>query len=268
MTVKHSLFGFANWVLGPTPLTLEVSDRLAALRAEEARLAWRAEMAARLLAHAPDIETVPRAQLGQDLFALWATSFAHNRYFVEFGAADGVNLSNTFLLERSFSWNGIAAEPARPWHEALARNRRCIVDKRCVWTVSGQHVTFVEPRDALLSTMGDYADRDQHREARRNAVTYEVETVSLNDLLAQHSAPNRIDYLSIDTEGTEFEVLNTFDFERYDVQAITVEHNYDAARRDALYGLLQLNGFARVLTEISAFDDWYVKTRALVSTLA
>ena len=35
-----------------------------------------------------------------------------------------------------------------------------------------------------------------------------METVSLNQLLEQYNAPNKIDYISIDTEGAEFEIIN------------------------------------------------------------
>ena len=53
------------------------------------------------------------SQLRQDLFVLNELDFKENGYFVEFGATDGIKLSNSYLLEKSFNWNGILAEPAR-----------------------------------------------------------------------------------------------------------------------------------------------------------
>ena len=72
------------------------------------------------------------AQLFQDLFVLFSLSQKREGFFVEFGATDGVELSNTLLLERSYGWNGILAEPAKCWHKDLRTNRNCVIDTRCV----------------------------------------------------------------------------------------------------------------------------------------
>ena len=75
------------------------------------------------------------AQLHQDLWVLHETRHKRNGYFVEFGATDGVNLSNTCLLEREFGWRGILAEPNPAWHAALRQNRKADIDLRCVAAV-------------------------------------------------------------------------------------------------------------------------------------
>ncbi|MDR2214600.1 MAG: hypothetical protein LBE59_02025, partial [Nevskiaceae bacterium] len=69
-----------------------------------------------------------KSQNRQDLFALCENGFKRNGYFVEFGATDGVNGSNSYLLEKSFGWQGIVAEPARCWHAQLRANRSCAID--------------------------------------------------------------------------------------------------------------------------------------------
>ena len=60
-----------------------------------------------------------------------------------------------------------------------------------------------------------------------------VETISLNDLLKKFNAPKYIDYLSIDTEGSEFEILSSLDFSKY-ISVITCEHNYSSKRKKFL----------------------------------
>jgi hypothetical protein len=83
----------------------------------------------------------------------------------------------------------------------------------------------------------------------------EVETISLMDLLDQYNAPRKIDYLSIDTEGSEFTILEGIDWERYRFSCITVEHNF-AAQRQQISTLLMANGYE--LHE-AQWDDWYFK---------
>ena len=56
--------------------------------------------------------------------------------------------------------------------------------------------------------------------ALENGAKYKVETISLNDMLELHNAPLIIDYLSIDTEGSEYEILSCLDFELYYTKTI------------------------------------------------
>ena len=64
-----------------------------------------------------------KSQFRQDLFVLAELNFKKNGYFVEFGALDGVETSNTYLLEKEFLWTGILAEPAKCWDSSLRSNR-------------------------------------------------------------------------------------------------------------------------------------------------
>ena len=78
------------------------------------------------------------------------------------------------------------------------------------------------------------------------------------DLLEKYNAPKTIDYLSIDTEGSEYEILSVFDFDAFDIRVITCEHNY-TPMREQLFELLTKNGYERKYSELSLFDDWYVR---------
>jgi FkbM family methyltransferase len=197
-------------------------------------------------------------QFLQDLWVAYELKSRREGFFVEFGAADGVHASNSLYLERELGWRGILAEPARVWREALTRNRRCAIDTRCVWSRTGETVTFNQPAIALHSTIDSYSAADGHAATRVEGERYPVETVSLMDLLRTWDAPARIDYLSLDTEGSELDILQAFDFSAYDVRLITVEHNHTDKRRP-LYDLLTANGFVRRFEKLSNVDDWYVK---------
>ena len=198
-----------------------------------------------------------RSQLRQDIFALSEIGFKKSGFFVEFGAADGVYLSNSYLMEKEFSWNGILAEPALRWHDALRRNRSCNIESDCVWSSSGSTLTFNEVDEGEFSTISEFTDTDVNRHHRTHGSTYEVKTISLNDLLDKYNAPQRIDYLSIDTEGSEFDILSNFDFGKRQFTVITVEHNYGNTRSQ-IHSLLTSKGYIRKLEALSQFDDWYV----------
>ncbi|RAK59960.1 methyltransferase [Phenylobacterium hankyongense] len=203
--------------------------------------------------------TRSKSQFLQDLWVAYELKSRKNGFFVEFGGADGIKFSNSYFLETELGWNGVVAEPARVWHPAIRNNRACFVDNRCVWTQSGQSLTFNQPPIAAHSTIDSYSDSDVHADTRKDGQRYEVETISLNDLLQFWGAPRRIDYLSIDTEGSELDILQAFDFATYDVRLITVEHNH-SDKRQPLFELLTSKGFRRKFEKLSGVDDWYVKT--------
>jgi hypothetical protein len=108
----------------------------------------------------------------------------------------------------------------------------------------------MEPLDAFSSS-------DRHGKSRENGTRYDVLTISLNDLLDKYNAPNEIDYLSIDTEGSEYEILSELSFENYKFKVITCEHN-NTSNREKIYKLLSANGYKRKYVELITFEDWYV----------
>ena len=197
----------------------------------------------------------------QDLFVLTEVGLRRRQgFFVEFGASDGISLSNSWLLEKRLGWNGILAEPARCWHESLTRNRTCAIDTDCVWSRSGEQLDFDEVSVGEFSTLSRFSKSDGHAEARADKTSYQVPTVSLNDLLRRHGAPAEPDYLSIDTEGSEFSILKELDFARFNFKVITCEHNY-TPMREQIRQLLEQAGYRRKHVELSRFDDWYVRAK-------
>lgn len=201
-----------------------------------------------------DLLEVSCSQVRQDLFALAQLDFKDGGFFVEFGATNGRELSNSYLLESQFNWRGILAEPAQGWHQQLRANRpNSMIDTRCVWKESGSTLRFTQTPNGVNSAISSFVKSSR----KMRGQSYDVETVSLNDMLEQHQAPAHIDYISIDTEGSEFDILNALDFDRWSFGVMTVEHNYEPQREEIL-ALLTDKGYRRVLDNISRFDDWYV----------
>lgn len=204
-----------------------------------------------------DVLDYSESQIRQDLFVLATLDQKHHGFFVEFGAASGRALSNTYLLEKLYGWKGILAEPARCWHHELRMNRVGPIETACIWKSSGDRLPFREVVAPELSTIDQVFRTDEHQQQRKSADIYEVDTISLEDLLQKYNAPKLIDYLSIDTEGSEYSVLEAFDFNRYSFSVITCEHNYTDSR-ELIFKLLSHHGYNRVHQKWSQFEDWYI----------
>lgn len=207
-----------------------------------------------------------KSQIFQDLWVLSMSGEKRDGFFVEFGACDGKSLSNTLLLEQSYGWTGILAEPDPIWHDRLKANRKCQISELCVYHTSGEKISFSSvPSFPELSRITEVVPSDVHEGNgnRSNPTELMVDTISLADLLRRYEAPKVIDYLSIDTEGSEFDILQAFDFDAYRFNYITVEHAGETTKRENIKTLLEGNGYRRWWPELSQWDDWYVGPGAL-----
>lgn len=199
-----------------------------------------------------------KGQFHQDLMVLAELDFTSQGYFVEFSAHDGVHLSNTYLLESQFSWTGILVEPSSTTFNKLRDNRSAKTFNLAVYSDSGLELEFTETSRSELSTLSRYQDEDSHASERERTTVrkYPVPTISLLDLLELNNAPKMIDYLSIDTEGGELEILEKFDFQRYSIKIISVEHNFGVTRKK-IERLLVNNSYVRKYKQLEMVEDWY-----------
>jgi Methyltransferase FkbM domain len=218
------------------------------------------------IANRPDLEDLTaflskhlrmsQSQILQDLLVAYLFR-GKQGFFCEFGACDGKTMSNTYFLEKELGWSGIVCEPSGKWHEALFAFRDCSIDTKCVYEFSDQDVLFNETPDGLLSTISTYSNLDILAEARINGEEYAVGTITLEDLLRKHNAPNYIDFLSVDTEGSEWDILEVFDFGSFQFGAIFVEHNFGINRKKVSDLLIQA-GYRQILLNHSRWDDWFI----------
>lgn len=203
------------------------------------------------------------SQLGQDLWVLEWFSYKRGGFFVEFGATDGVLLSNTFLLEKEFGWHGLLAEPNPKFYEKLRTNRSQICSDECISARTGETVDFILADE--YGGIQDFAANGMHKEKVKDyenqGKVIQKDTISLNDFLLKHNAPENIDYVSIDTEGSEYSILKSFPFEKWNIILITVEHNFDA-QRELIFKLLSEFGYKRIEKQ---WDDWYYLPTSAIS---
>ena len=195
------------------------------------------------------------SQLAQDKNVVEFYKGKLGGYFVEIGAYDGVALSNTLALEKQYGWKGICVEPLDTRFEKLVLNRTAHCCNLAVYNESNLDVSFdIEADSGMLSGISTHIDAHKYV-VNKNKRTVKVKTISLNDLLVKYNAPNFIEYLSLDTEGSEYEILRTLDFSRWAFGLIDVEHNHIEPRRSMIKKLLLANGYEYIGP--NAFDDSY-----------
>lgn len=205
------------------------------------------------------------SQLGQDLWILEQTNFQKNGFFLDIGANDGLLHSNTYLLEKEYGWRGVCVEPSLKFND-LTHNRKNILDNLCIHKESNKEIIFHEVLSNLeLSGISDFFDHDGHDRSQFNSRI--IKTLSLTDLCIKHNCPNIIDYLSIDTEGSELSILESHNFDTYKFLYITIEHNRRSNYRKNINQFLSNKGYILDSSERfhninnnanTNFDDWYV----------
>jgi FkbM family methyltransferase len=179
------------------------------------------------------------SQVGQDAWVHSVVGDKRNGYFIELGASDGLYLSNTYFFEKTLNWNGICIEPNPTFHTKLQENRNCHIAHNCVSSENDKEVEFslCGHASGTLATAGPFTLSNE---------TIRIKTKTLDSILAQFNAPQRIDYLSLDVEGHELEILKNFPFDKYQFNCITVEHNEPhtgPAMQQDLRTLLTTNGY-------------------------
>jgi len=201
-----------------------------------------------------------KSQFGQDLFVLIMMDYKTDGFFVEFGALDGIGGSNSYILEK-LGWKGIVSEPSRIY-KRTKKNRKCLTYNLAVYSESGVDMKFLD--NGGLSTLLPFVHVDHHE---RKGKSYNVKTITLIDLLHDSKAPTYIDFISIDTEGSEYDILENFDFEKYEFGIIIIEHNFVEEKREKINKLLSENGYIRVLENLTEVDDYYLNMKLYQSKI-
>jgi FkbM family methyltransferase len=174
------------------------------------------------------------SQCGQDRFLDQEIFRGYRRgVFVEVGAWDGVDLSNTVFFERERGWTGLAIEPLPDRYRQLVANRTCDSLNVAISDVEGdaEFLSISGPTSMLSGLVSTYHPRHVVRIDREAAelgatkTTLRVPTRRLDSIFREKGL-TRIHYLSIDVEGAEFECLRSIDFNAVYIDIIGFEDNY------------------------------------------
>ena len=199
------------------------------------------------------------SQFKQDLNVLKFYNNKKDLYFLDIGANDGITYSNTYLLEKKYNWKGICSEPLPKAYDKLTMCRSVICDQNAVFSESNLKLFF--SCSNIISGITDYIDCHTGVKKKKQI---EVNTITLNDLLQKYDAPKTIHYLSLDTEGTELEILKVVDFSQYKFLCINLEHNNIEPKRTEMRNLLENNGYLYVGE--NNVDDDYIHESILIGT--
>ena len=195
------------------------------------------------------------SQLGQDIAVANFFNQKQGGYFVDVGAWDGVEISNTYLLEKQLGWNGICIGPLPKQFESLQKNRACACIQLAAYSQSGLEFDFAVYEG--ISGIVNHIDKHLHA---LDGGRIKVHTKTLTEILDENKAPSFIEYMSLDTEGSELEVLKGVDWSRYSFGYISIEHNGVEPRRSQMRQYLQERGYS-FLRENGVDDDYVLRLR-------
>jgi FkbM family methyltransferase len=152
-----------------------------------------------------------------------ARVFAGRRtgFYVDVGAADPVNLSVTKWFY-DLGWSGLNVEPNQELFRRLVEDRPRDINLDCGVGAVASEAEFLELDLGELSSFDKNA-QDVVRDSGIAGSTRTVAVLPLTDLLKQHGAGRAIDFLKIDVEGWEFEVLKGLDLRQYRPVVILAE---------------------------------------------
>lgn len=174
------------------------------------------------------------SQIGASQFVDRLLKQRRHGVFVECGAADGEHLSNSLFFELQRNWTGVLIEGNPTFYKPLlSRNRNAYVVRSCLSTTSNPQTVAYRLRNVYS---GIYKSYNSSNVTNRKSVV-DVQCFPLNSILDALSIYH-IDYLSLDVEGAELDILNTIEWTRLTIDVMTVEYNMRMSKLKKLRSLL------------------------------
>ena len=143
-----------------------------------------------------------------------------NGFYIECGANDGVNQSNTWYFEKELGWNGLLIEPIDEVFKELKENRS---NKNFFFNRALRSLSYKKKTVELKLNLDDTLSTRSTVDNIDTRIKIVVKSANLNFILNKIKAPRIIDFFSLDVEGDEFEVLKGINFKQYSFKYILIE---------------------------------------------
>lgn len=185
-----------------------------------------------------------RGQLGQDAIAYVVNACKKQGFFVDIGAYDGKNISNTYLFEQ-LGWRGFCVEANPTTFEKLKQNHKCDAYNVALYSKNVGIVQMATSKNSGLDTLElNLTPAHKARVERGSEITYiQVPTATFDEIMAKYPEVSHIDFMSLDVEGGELEVLKGIDFNKHTFGLIAIEHNYFKDAQREVSKLLDSKGY-------------------------
>ena len=145
-----------------------------------------------------------------------------NGFFIECGANDGVDQSNTWYFEKNLNWSGILIEPLSKQFQELKKNRS---KKNKFFNLA---LCSSEIENILLMENNDLVSKSVIDSSKiANSKFESVSSQTLTKILDEVSAPSLIDFFSLDVEGFEDQVIKGINFDKYNFKYFLIETQND-----------------------------------------
>jgi FkbM family methyltransferase len=169
--------------------------------------------------------------------------------FVEVGANDPVAGSQTWLLEQN-GWQGVLVEPQSAHYEKLRQRRK----NSQVFQVACSGPEMEGEMDLLLADADGSSTLQKQRDTHgTNFIGTERVKVTTLDKVLQTAGIDKIDFLSLDVEGHEIEVMRGLNFDKFKPSLILIE---DGVRDLSKHHFLKARGYK--LVKRTSINNWYV----------
>lgn len=180
----------------------------------------------------------------QDCVAATLHGFKTDGYFVDLAANDAVTFSNSYTLEQQYGWRGLCIEPNPEYHIRLMQIRSCEVIAAAVSSREGQAFFEFGQQKHPLGERFAYSHGVFGKLTGRNtSSTTPVWTMPFARLLREHRTPRTIDFMSLDCEGNEDRVMETFPWETHIISVLSTEHP-----KPSLKAKLAAHGYTAICT--------------------
>jgi FkbM family methyltransferase len=161
------------------------------------------------------------SQSGQDYFVYNTIYQQKKGYFIDVGALDGIESSNTYKLEQ-MGWSGICIEPNPDMYDNLLNNRNCIIDNSAI-SEKKKVLDFIKHIDTPAYSGFYDTNKNNNLLKYREHEIIKIKTVTLNEIIKKYKSPKFIDYIDIDVEGHEYECIKSIDFLNFKFGLIGIE---------------------------------------------